>query len=210
MPSSLCLSATSTSTSSSTYASALKSTGSTLLSQSSPSVSRTLSPTPLSRASSFLPRPYLTIHDLYMRFAPLKSLTSTTSTMSFQVSLPKVLPPMTLKDLFNRFAPKASAIPLNPPAIAKSPPAPQSKTLPVPPAPQPSSLQARHEREPSAKPYTNPVEQQRSNISKFDPNGVFQSLWEKYRLDKETGRSKPFFELSGTSIEAHTNRAYNS
>ena len=213
MPLSTCL-VSSASSSTLLYSSALKSTRSTLLSQSSPSASRTLLLTPSSvsllRVSCFSPKPYLTIHDLYMRFAPLSSLTKATmSKVSLPVSLPRVLPPMTLKDLFNRFAPKASATPLNPSLTAnpsapqsKTPPAPQSKTLPVPPA--------KHEKEPSAKPHTNPVEQQGSDVSKFDPNGVFQSLWEKYGLDKETGRSKPFFELSGASTEAHTNRAHNS
>ena len=190
------------------YLSALKSTRLTLLSQSSPSVSRTLLLTPLLvsllRVSCFSPKPYFIIHNLYIRFAPLSSLTKSTisSAVLLPVSLPRVLPPMTLKDLFNRFAPKASAIFLNPPAAAKSPPAPQLKTLPVPPT--------RHEKEPSAKPYINPVEQQGSNVSKFDPNGVFQSLWEKYGLNKKTRRSKPFFELSSASTEAHTNQAGNS
>ena len=116
----------STSTSSLTYASALKSqSGLTILTaQSLPLVSRTSSLIP-PVVSCFLPKPYLTIYDLYMRFAPLSSLTKSTmsSAVSLPVSLLRVLPPMILKDLFNRFAPKASATPLNSP-LAANPPAP--------------------------------------------------------------------------------------
>ena len=66
--------------------------------------------------NSFLPKSYLTVHDLYIRYAPLKSLTKSTT---LQVLLPRVLPPITLKDLFNKFAPKVSAITLNPPSLKK-------------------------------------------------------------------------------------------
>ena len=118
------------------YLLALKSTG-LLISQSLLSASRPLTPllaTPTASLSAslfsscFSPKPYLTIYDLYMRFAPLTSLTKSTisSAVLLPVLLPRVLPPITLKNLFNRFTPKASAIPQNPPAIVK---------LQVPPAP---------------------------------------------------------------------------
>ena len=114
----------------STYALALKSTGS-LPSQSLPLVSRSLilllaiSLVSLLRVSCFSPRPYLTIYDLYMRFAPFSSfIKSIMSKVLLLVSLPRVLLPMILKDLFNRFVPKASAILLNLSLTAKIPPAP--------------------------------------------------------------------------------------
>ena len=59
-----------------------------------------------------------------MRYAPLKSLTKSTT---LQVSLPRVLPPIILKDLFNKFVLKVSAITLNPPSLKKQSPAPQPK-----------------------------------------------------------------------------------
>ena len=152
------------------YSSALKSkSGTPSTAQSSPSASRSSTPSSASsRASCFSPKPYLTIHDLYMRFAPLSSLTKATmSAVSLPVSLPRVLPPMTLKDLFNRFAPKASAIPLNPPS-APSPPAPQSKTSLAPPAPQPSpqTSQAKSQDKSSAKIHSNTVDKDGRDVTK--------------------------------------------
>ena len=103
------------------YLLALKSTGSTsLITQSSPSASRSSIPllvtsSASSPASYFSPKPYLTIHDLFIRYAPLSKLTNALITPSVKVSLPRVLPPMILKDLFDKFVPKASVTPLNPP-----------------------------------------------------------------------------------------------
>ena len=112
------------------YSLVLKSiSGTLLIAQSLPSVSRSLIPllaTSLASlpASCFLPRPYLTIHNLYIRFISLSSLTKSiiSSKVSLLVLLLRVLPPIILKDLFNRFALKSSIIPLNPPV-------PQSKTF---------------------------------------------------------------------------------
>ena len=84
--------------------------------------------------NSFSPKSYLTVHDLYMRYAPLKSLTRSTTS---QVLLPKVLPPMILKDLFNKFVPKLSTTTSEPSLLAKT------ATPPTPtPSPQddPSAL----------------------------------------------------------------------
>ena len=110
-----------------TYALAFKSQSGLLTSQSLPLVSRllTLSSASLSPVSCFLPRPYLTIHNLFIRYAPLSKLTNALIIPSFKVLLPKVLLPIILKDFFNRFTPKASATPLNPSLTAKILPAPQ-------------------------------------------------------------------------------------
>ena len=141
MPSSTC----SSSSSSPSYSSVLKSrpgsssrsssiSRSSITSCSSSSYSSLSSST--TSSSSFSPKSHLTVHDLYMRYAPLKSLTSTKSTTP-QVSPPRVLPPMTLQDLLNKFAPKLSATPLDPPSSAKtaspqSPPQPlEMKTSPA-------------------------------------------------------------------------------
>ena len=110
-----------------TYASALKSQSGLFTSQSLFSVSRPLIPSLISLllVSCFLPRLYLTIHNLFIRYAPLSKLTNTLITPSFKVLLPKVLPLIILKDLFNRFVLKASAIPLNLSLTAKILSAPQ-------------------------------------------------------------------------------------
>ena len=114
------------------YSSILKSTPGPL--SRSSSISRSGSNTSLSSStSSFSPQSYLTVHDLYMHYAPLKSLTKAT----LQVSLSKLLPPMKLKDLFNKFAPKMGATPSDPP----TPPPPQDagKAPEEPPAKTPPS-----------------------------------------------------------------------
>ena len=73
--------------------------------------------------SSFSLKPYLTLHDLYVRYAPLSTLTKRTL---LSATPPKVmvLPPMTLKDLYMKFSAKGSTQPLPRPLvmILKRPP----------------------------------------------------------------------------------------
>ena len=71
--------------------------------------------------SYFSPKSYLTIRDLYMRYAPFNTLTKSRSIILFSKKLrkPRVLPLMTLEDLFNKFAPNLRATPLNLPLVAK-------------------------------------------------------------------------------------------
>ena len=77
-----------------------------------------------SSTSSFLPKLYLTVYNLYIRYAFFLSLTK--STASAKVLLLRVLPPMIFKDLFNKFIPKTSATFSDPPSSAKT-------TTPQPP-----------------------------------------------------------------------------
>ena len=67
--------------------------------------------------SSFLLKSYLTIYNLYIRYAPFKSLINTISITSFKMSLLRVLPPMTLQNLFIKFALKTSVVILNLPTL---------------------------------------------------------------------------------------------
>ena len=80
--------------------------------------------------SSFLLKSYLTIHDLYMKYAPLKSLTKPTS----QVLLPRVLPRITLKDLYLKFSTKKQLI------KQAAPHKELTKTVTAPLSPQPPQL----------------------------------------------------------------------
>ena len=93
--------------------------------------------------SGFSPKPYLTLHDLYIRYAPLASLTSASL---FKVSPPKVLPLMTLKDLFKKFASKPSNnSPLKSHATPRrrsNPPLPAKQTLSQTPPNLPSPVKA--------------------------------------------------------------------
>ena len=110
------------------YASVLKSTPGSVL----PAISRALSISKSSSKSCFLstskgllrsyfsPKLYLIICDLYMRYAPLNTLTKSRSiTLFSKKARLRVLPLITLEDLFNKFAPNLRAIPLNPPLVAK-------------------------------------------------------------------------------------------
>ena len=88
-----------------------------LISSSQTSITRSSFTTSLSSVtSSFLLKPYLTMHDLYVRYIPLKFLTKS---ITPQVSLLRVLPPIILKDLFNKFIPKLSIIIPEPSLLAK-------------------------------------------------------------------------------------------
>ena len=60
-------------------------------------------------SSLFLFKSYLTIYNLYIRYAPLKSLIGPVKVLV----LIKVLPHLILKDLFNKFALNLYIIPLN-------------------------------------------------------------------------------------------------
>ena len=144
MPSlSATFSASSASISSPSYSAALlkPNPGSLIMSQNLPlRSSSTTSPSFIRSTSTFTgfsPKLYLTLHNLYIRYVPLKSLTSA----SFRVSTPKILPRMTLKDLFNKFDSKFFKKPIlkshatlrrpsNPPLPAK--PLSQSPLNPLP------------------------------------------------------------------------------
>ena len=159
-------STSSVSSSSPSYASVLASQSGSI-SSSQTSITRSSSTSSLTScgsstsSSSFSPKSYLTVHDLYMRYAPLKFLTKSTT----QVSLPRVLPRMTLKDLYLKFSPKQS-----PKQAAQNEELTKITTAPPsspPPQPNPSSQNANNaEEEASAKTLVSTVDKQGRDVTR--------------------------------------------